>query len=117
MLSNAQIGQIIDLALAEDLGKGDITTNSLIPQGKVGVASILAKEKGILAGVEIAEEVFRRVDAELKIEVSLKDGAKVGSGDIIATVEGKVASIGVTGADYGYQEDYPRLKSIGKICC
>ncbi|MCK5589792.1 MAG: nicotinate-nucleotide diphosphorylase (carboxylating), partial [Dehalococcoidales bacterium] len=49
MLSNAEIGQIIDLALAEDLGKGDVTTNSLIPQGKVGVASILAKEKGILA--------------------------------------------------------------------
>ena len=93
MLSNAEIGQIIDLALAEDLGKGDVTSNSLIPQGKVGVASILAKEKGILAGVEIAEEVFRRVDAELKIEVLLKDGAKVGSGDIIATVEGRIASI------------------------
>jgi len=93
MLSNAQIGQIIDLALAEDLGKGDITTNSLIPQGKVGVASILAKEKGILAGVAIAEEVFRRVDAELKIEVLLEDGAKVSVGDIIATVEGRIASI------------------------
>ncbi len=93
MLGNAEIGRIIDLALTEDLGKGDITSNSLIPHGKVGVASILAKEKGILAGVEIAEKVFCRVDAELKIRVSLKDGGKVGSGDVIATVEGRVASI------------------------
>jgi nicotinate-nucleotide pyrophosphorylase (carboxylating) len=93
MLNNAQIRQIIALALAEDLGKGDVTTNSLIPDEKIGVASILAKEEGILAGVEIAEEVFRRVDPKLKIKVWLKDGAKVGSGDMIAVVEGRIASI------------------------
>jgi len=93
MLNNAQIRQIIALALAEDLGKGDVTTNSLIPDEKIGVASILAKEEGILAGVEIAEEVFRQVDTKLKIKVWLKDGAKVGSGDMIAVVEGRIASI------------------------
>ena len=93
MLNNAQIRQVVDLALAEDLGKGDVTTNSLIPNEKMGVASILAKEEGILAGVEIAEEVFRQVDAELKVKTLLKDGAKVGSGDVIATVAGKIASI------------------------
>jgi len=93
MLNNAQIRQIIALALAEDLGKGDVTTNSLIPDEKIGVASILAKEEGILAGVEIAEEVFRQVDPKLKIKVWLKDGAKIGSGDMIAVVEGRIASI------------------------
>lgn len=93
MLNNAQIRQIIALALAEDLGKGDVTTNSLIPDEKIGVASILAKEEGILAGVEIAEEVFRQVDTKLKIKVWLKDGAKIGSGDMIAVVEGRIASI------------------------
>jgi len=93
MLGKAQIRQIIALALAEDLGKGDVTTNSLIPDEKIGVASILAKEEGILAGVEIAEEVFRRVDTKLKIKVWLKDGAKIGSGDMIAVVEGRIASI------------------------
>jgi len=93
MLNKAQIRQIIALALAEDLGKGDVTTNSLIPDEKIGVASILAKEEGILAGVEIAEEVFRRVDTKLKIKVWLKDGAKIGSGDMIAVVEGRIASI------------------------
>ena len=93
MLNNAQIRQIIALALAEDLGKGDVTTNSLIPDEKIGVASILAQEEGILAGVEIAEEVFRQVDTKLNIKVWLKDGAKVGSGDMIAVVEGRIASI------------------------
>ena len=93
MLNNAQIRQIIALALAEDLGKGDVTTNSLIPDEKIGVASILAKEEGILAGVEIAEELFRQVDPKLKIKVWLKDGAKIGSGDMIAVVEGRIASI------------------------
>ena len=93
MLNNAQIRQIIALALAEDLAKGDVTTNSLIPDEKIGVASILAQEEGILAGVEIAEEVFRQVDTKLKIKVWLKDGAKVGSGDMIAVVEGRIASI------------------------
>ena len=93
MLNNAQIRQIIALALAEDLAKGDVTTNSLIPDEKIGVASILAQEEGILAGVEIAEEVFRQVDTKLNIKVWLKDGAKVGSGDMIAVVEGRIASI------------------------
>ncbi len=88
-----QVEEVIALALAEDLGKGDVTTNSLIPDEKIGVASILAKEEGILAGAEIAEEVFRRVDAELKVKTLLKDGAKVGRGDVIATVEGRIASI------------------------
>jgi len=93
MLNNAQIRQVVALALAEDLGKGDVTTSSLIPSEKIGVASILAKEEGILAGVEIAEEVFRQVDAELKVKVSLKDGVKINTGDVIATVVGKIASI------------------------
>ena len=89
----ARFEEIIALALAEDLGKGDVTTNSLIPDEKIGVASILAKEEGILAGVEIAEELFRQVDPKLKIKVWLKDGAKIGSGDMIAVVEGRIASI------------------------
>jgi nicotinate-nucleotide pyrophosphorylase (carboxylating) len=93
MLNNAQIRQVVALALAEDLGKGDITTNSLIPNEKIGVASILAKEEGILAGAEIAEEVFRQVDPELEVKLLVKDGTELGAGDIIATVAGKIASI------------------------
>jgi len=93
MLTNDQIRRLVDLALAEDLGKGDITTDSLIPKKKTGVASILAKEKGILAGSEVARQVFFRVDPELKVRFRVKDGAGVSPGDIIATVEGRAASI------------------------
>ena len=93
MLDKAQIRRLVDLALAEDLGKGDITTNSLIPEKKSGVASILAQEKGILAGSEIARQVFRRLDPELKVRLRVKDGAALKPGEVIATVEGSIASI------------------------
>ena len=55
MLSNAQIRRLVDLALAEDLGKGDVTTDSLIPEKKTGVASILAQEKGIGSNIAFVE--------------------------------------------------------------
>ena len=93
MLDNARIRRLVDLALAEDLSKGDITTDSLIPEKKSGVASILAQEKGILAGSEIARQVFRRLDPELKVRLRVKDGAALKPGEVIATVEGSIASI------------------------
>ena len=93
MLTKAQIRRLVDLALAEDLGKGDITTDSLIPKKKSGVASILAQEKGILAGGEVAREVFRRVDPGLKVKPRVKDGVQINPGEVIATVEGSIASI------------------------
>ncbi len=92
-LIEAQIEEIIDRVLAEDLGGGDITTEALISSDQQGIASIVAKEQGILAGIDVAKTVFRRVDPELKVAVLLEDGAKVDSGSIITKVEGKVASI------------------------
>lgn len=88
-----QIERIIDLALAEDLGIGDITSEILIPPELQGEASLLVKERGVLAGVEIAQRVFRKVDPSLQFKVLIKDGTGVKSGDIIATVSGKVISI------------------------
>ncbi|MFC1903477.1 carboxylating nicotinate-nucleotide diphosphorylase [Chloroflexota bacterium] len=92
-LTEEQLNYIIDLALEEDLGHGDITTEALIPPDLQGKASILIKEKGIVAGLEIARSVFLRVDPTLKTEVLIKDGGKVQPGDIVATVFGPVASI------------------------
>ncbi|MDP7415594.1 MAG: carboxylating nicotinate-nucleotide diphosphorylase [Dehalococcoidales bacterium] len=91
--SQKQINSLSDLALAEDLGHGDVTTEILIPPDLKGKASILIQEKGILAGIEIVRKVFHRVDPSLKTEVLLKDGAAVKPGDIAATVSGTVASI------------------------
>jgi len=88
-----QVDNIIDLALAEDLGHGDITSEVLIPPNLEGKASILIKERGILAGVEVAKKVFLRVDSSLRFNVLTKDGTKVKPGDTVATVSGKVISI------------------------
>ena len=84
---------IIDLALAEDVSHGDITSETLIPPELHGKASILVKERGILAGSEIALEVFLKVDPLLKVEPLVQDGAKIKPGEIIATVSGRIISI------------------------
>ena len=85
--------EIIDHALAEDLGWGDITTEALIPSDQQGIASIIAKEQGILAGIDVAKKVFHKVDPELKTDALLEDGTRIRASDIVARVEGKVASI------------------------
>ncbi|MBA7655719.1 putative nicotinate-nucleotide pyrophosphorylase [carboxylating] [subsurface metagenome] len=92
-LSQEQINNIIDLALAEDLSHGDITSEALIPPRLQGKASILVKAKGILAGGEIGKKVFLRVDPSLKVKVLIKDGARVKPGDMVATIFGSVLSI------------------------
>jgi len=89
----AQIDHIIDLALAEDISHGDVTSEALIPPELQGKASILVKAEGILAGGEIARKVFLKADPSLKVEVLIKDGAKIKPGDIAATVAGRVTSI------------------------
>jgi len=88
-----QVEQLIDQAIAEDLGKGDITTEALVPDAQPGKALIVAKAKGIVAGTEVAKQVFLTVDPELKIDILIKDGYYVKPGDIITKLEGKSASI------------------------
>lgn len=92
-LSNKEIDIIIDLALAEDVSHGDVTSETLIPPGLQGLASILAKAEGILAGIEVLRRVFFKVDPLLKTRVLIKDGAKVRPGDTVATIAGRVVSI------------------------
>jgi len=87
------IEEIIDRALVEDLGRGDVTTEALIPGDQRGAGFIVAKEEGILAGIEAAKQVFHRVDRELKVEVLLTDGTRVKSGSRVARVSGSIASI------------------------
>lgn len=93
MLTEAEIEEIVDCALVEDLGGGDITTEALIPDGQQGTASIVANSKGVLAGIEIAKQVFYRIDPRSKVDIILEDGSQIKPGNIIAKVEGKVASI------------------------
>ena len=85
--------KLIDLALAEDLGSGDLTTDILIPEDLHGKGVIAAKAEGVVAGLEIAEMAFRKVDSSLAFKPLLSDGAKVLPGARIAEIEGRIASI------------------------
>ncbi|MEE8373532.1 MAG: carboxylating nicotinate-nucleotide diphosphorylase [Dehalococcoidia bacterium] len=88
-----QVEPIIDAALAEDLGLGDVTTEALIPVEMKGKAHLIAKGEGVLAGIGIAAMVFRRLDPDLVVRELVADGSRLRLGDKLATVEGRVASI------------------------
>ena len=87
------IDKLIDLAFAEDIGDGDHTTLSCIPDTAMGKSRLLIKESGILAGIEVAKEVFRRFDPTMKVEVFMPDGTAVKPGDVPMMVEGRVQSL------------------------
>ena len=84
---------LIDLAFAEDIGDGDHTTLCCIPEDAMGKSHLLIKEAGILAGVDVAREVFHRFDPTMQMEVFMEDGAQVKKGDIAFVVSGKVRSL------------------------
>lgn len=87
------IDRLIDLAFAEDIGDGDHTTLSCIPEDAMGRSRLLIKESGVLAGVEIAKEIFHRFDPTMQVEVLLGDGSEVKPGDVAMVVTGKVRSL------------------------
>ena len=85
--------RLIDLSFAEDIGDGDHTTLCCIPDDAMGQSRLIIKEDGILAGVEVAKEVFRRFDPSLQVEAFIGDGSPVKVGDIAMVVTGKVQSL------------------------
>jgi nicotinate-nucleotide pyrophosphorylase (carboxylating) len=80
-------------AIAEDVGDGDHTSLATIPLGTQGKAKLIVKENGILAGVDLAVEIFNQFDPTLVVVVSIHDGDVVKVGDIVLTVEGSTHSI------------------------
>ncbi len=94
---NALDKKLVDLfiknAIAEDVGDGDHTSLSTIPASTQGKAKLIVKENGVLAGVELALEIFNQVDPFLSVNVMLGDGTVVKVGDIALTVEGSTHSI------------------------
>ena len=87
------IDDLLTLAFAEDVGDGDHTTLSTIPDTERGVQRLIVKEEGIIAGVEIARKVFEKFDPSLKMTVYINDGSRVKPGDIAFKVEGSVRSL------------------------
>ena len=87
------VDRLIDLSFAEDIGDGDHTTLCCIPEDAMGKSKLLIKEDGILAGVEIAKEVFHLFDPTMQVDVLMGDGTKVKKGDVAMIVTGKVRSL------------------------
>jgi len=87
------IEELIALSFKEDIGDGDHTTLSCIPADAIGKQKLLVKEEGILAGVDIARQVFAAFDKDLKMEVFIEDGAHVKPGDVAFIVTGKEQSL------------------------
>jgi len=87
------IDEIIDRALIEDLGDGDHTSLSTIPENASRKARLVIKQEGILAGVEVAEKVFKKVDPSLEFSKLILDGTAINKGDVVFRVSGKAQSI------------------------
>ena len=85
--------ETIARALAEDLGPGDITSECFIPSDHRSSARIIAKENAILAGTEVAREVFRQVDPAIEIEIRTNDGETIAPGDLILTATGPTRAL------------------------
>ena len=93
LLKNTLVTQIISMALNEDVGTGDITTETTIPADKTASGRFIAKEDMIICGIDVAELVFRTVDASISFNANFKDGDKVCKGDVIATVNGNARNV------------------------
>jgi nicotinate-nucleotide pyrophosphorylase (carboxylating) len=87
------IDKIIELALAEDIHTGDITTLSVLPQPRSMSARLIAKEPMVLAGMAVAERVFAKLDPAIRFSALFSDGDRLEQGDVIARIEGDAASL------------------------
>ena len=93
MYSLLDLDKAIDLWFREDIGDGDHTTFSTIPAEVTGTANLLVKESGILAGVRVAERIFKRFDDTIEMELFIRDGDPIEPGNIAFRVCGKVHTI------------------------
>ncbi|MCG6983086.1 MAG: carboxylating nicotinate-nucleotide diphosphorylase [Deltaproteobacteria bacterium] len=92
MLS-AELEILIRTALEEDIGSGDITTSCTVSPGAQGEGRIVAKEPLVLAGIDVARQVFWAVNRELQVHIPLKDGSRANEGDTLLEVTGDLAAI------------------------
>jgi nicotinate-nucleotide pyrophosphorylase (carboxylating) len=90
-LKSAEI--LFELAYAEDIGDGDITTNNLVQPESTKTAILIAKEEGVIAGLPVAEMVFKKFDKNIQWNVLMKDGSKVKQGDILVEFKGNYRAL------------------------
>mgnify|MGYP000872135324 CR=1 FL=1 len=87
------IDEIIKRSLAEDLGRGDITTDSIIPVGTQAFGHFIAKSSGVVAGITVAARTFALLSPDIQMRIRYKDGSRVVAGELIAEVEGPARPI------------------------
>ena len=90
---NNNLADPIGIALAEDIGSGDITSEAFIPAGLQALGRIVARDRAVVAGTETAAEVFRRVDARLHVDILQPDGSALAGGETILEIRGAARSI------------------------
>lgn len=93
MLNNNTLDILLDLALSEDIGIGDITTEATIPTSQNAIGILTAKSEGVVAGLPVAEKVFAKVDPSLEFRSKVKEGDSVSLGASIAEVQGSAKAI------------------------
>lgn len=87
------IEEFIDNALKEDIGNGDHTSLACIPTDAQGKAELLVKDTGIIAGVELAQSIFKQIDETLTLNILIADGSQINQGDVVFEVAGRTQSI------------------------
>lgn len=87
------VSQLIDMALKEDIGSGDVTSTYFVPADRRSRAFINAREEGVIAGTKVAAEVFRRVSDEIEVRTLLDDGERVSDGALVIEVAGPSRAI------------------------
>ncbi len=92
-MENSSVEILINSALSEDIGEGDHTSLACIPERSMGEAQLTVNEEGILAGMNMAEKVFSKIDPGIRFESHIEDGNTIRPGDIAFKVSGKVHSI------------------------
>jgi nicotinate-nucleotide pyrophosphorylase (carboxylating) len=88
-----EIDAVIEAALKEDMPRGDITSENIVPRRSVSKAVFLAKQEGVLAGIDVAGRVFRRIDPRINFKKFFRDGQSFKAGQVLAEVSGHSISI------------------------
>lgn len=90
---NEHFDWLIERALAEDIGSGDVTAEYFVPESRKATALMVARQEGVIAGTELAVAVFSRVDPSLEIDVLIADGSRVAQGALVMKISGSARSI------------------------
>lgn len=93
LLTKQSFTELVRLAIAEDLGTGDITTNATIPPSLTGTGRFISKDTGIICGWPVVQEVFAQLSPSIKLEIFLADGAATKPGETLGVISGPVREI------------------------